>query len=76
MQAFKNSVIMAICNRVGIEGNMHFSGESIVIDANGDVLAKADDTEQIAYVDIDMQEVQKIRNAKSYTQLRRTEFYL
>ena len=55
---------------------MHFSGESIVIDANGDVLVKVDDTEQIAYVDIDMQEVQKIRNAKSYTQLRRTEFYL
>lgn len=76
MQAFQNSVIMAMCNRVGIEGNMYFSGESIVIDANGDVLAKADDTEQIAYVDIDMQEVQKIRNAKSYTQLRRTEFYL
>jgi predicted amidohydrolase len=76
MQAFQNSVILAMCNRVGIEGNMYFSGESIVIDANGDVLAKADDTEQIAYVDIDMQEVQKIRNAKSYTQLRRTEFYL
>lgn len=76
MQAFQNSVILAMCNRVGIKGNMHFSGESIVIDANGDVLAKADDTEQIAYVDIDMQEVQKIRNAKSYTQLRRTEFYL
>lgn len=76
MQAFQNSVILAMCNRVSIEGNMYFSGESIVIDANGDVLAKADDTEQIAYVDIDMQEVQKIRNAKSYTQLRRTEFYL
>lgn len=76
MQAFQNSVILAMCNRVGIEGNMYFSGESIVIDANGDVLAKADDTEQIAYVDIDMQEVQKIRNVKSYTQLRRTEFYL
>ena len=76
VQAFQNSVILAMCNRVGIEGNMHFSGESIVIDTNGDVLVKADDTEQIVYVDIDMKEVQKIRNAKSYTQLRRTEFYL
>ena len=76
VQAFQNSVILAMCNRVGIEGNMHFSGESIVIDANGDVLAKADDTEQIVYVDIDLQEAKKIRNAKSYTQLRRTEFYL
>lgn len=76
VQAFQNSVILAMCNRVGIEGNMHFSGESIVIDAKGDVLAKADDMEQIVYVDIDMQEAQKIRNAKPYTQLRRTEFYL
>ena len=76
VQAFQNSVILAMCNRVGIEGNMHFSGESIVIDAKGNVLAKADDTEQIVYVDIDLQEAKKIRNAKSYTQLRRTEFYL
>ncbi len=76
VQAFQNSVILAMCNRVGTEGNMCFSGESIVIDAKGDVLAKADDTEQTLYVDIDMQEALQIRNAKPYTQLRRTEFYL
>lgn len=76
VQAFQNSVILAMCNRVGTEGDMHFSGESIVIDAKGDVLAKADDTEQILYVDIDMQEALKIRNTKPYTQLRRPDFYL
>lgn len=76
VQAFQNSVILAMCNRVGTEGNMCFSGESIVIDAKGEVLVKADDTEQILYVDIDIQEALKIRNAKPYTQLRRTEFYL
>ncbi len=76
VQAFQNSVMLAMCNRVGIEENMHFSGESIVIDAKGEVLAKADDVEQIVYVDIDMREAKKIRNAKPYTQLRRTEFYL
>ena len=75
-QAFQNSVILAMCNRVGTEGNMCFSGESIVVDAKGDILAKADDTEQILYVDIDMQESLKIRNAKPYTQLRRPDFYL
>ena len=76
VQAFQNSVILAMCNRVGTEGNMCFSGESIVVDAKGDILAKADDTEQILYVDIDMQESLKIRNAKPYTQLRRPDFYL
>ena len=76
VQAFQNSVILAMCNRVGVEGNMHFSGESIVVDTNGEILAKADDTEQIVYVNIDMHEVKKIRDAKTYTQLRRTKFYL
>lgn len=76
VQAFQNSVIVAMCNRVGTEGNMCFSGESIVVDAKGEVLAKANDTEQILYVDIDMREAWKIRNAKPYTQLRRPEFYL
>ena len=76
VQAFQNSVILAMCNRIGTEGNMCFSGESIVVDAKGEVLAKADDTEQILYVDIDMQQALKIRNAKPYTQLRRPELYL
>ena len=51
VQAFQNSVMPAMCNRVGAEDEMHFSGESIVVDAHGNVLTKADDTEQIVYVD-------------------------
>lgn len=47
VQAFQNSAIIAMCNRVGQEGSMVFSGESVVIDANGDVLSKADDKERI-----------------------------
>lgn len=75
VQAFQNSVFVAMCNRVGIEGNMSFSGESIVVDANGEVLLKADDQEQILYVDIDLMEALKIRDKKTYTQLRRPEYY-
>ena len=37
---------------------------------------KVFDTEQILYVDIDMQESLKIRNEKPYTQLRRPDFYV
>ena len=65
-----------MCNRVGVEGDMAFSGESIVVDANGNVITKADDSEQIVYVDVDLENVQAIRASKPYTQLRRTEFYL
>lgn len=75
VQAFQNSAAIAMCNRVGMEGEMDFSGESIVVDANGNVLAKADDEEQILYVDIDLSESRKIRQSRPYTNLRRKEFY-
>lgn len=35
VQAFHNSVILAMCNRAGREGEMDFSGESMVVDAMG-----------------------------------------
>lgn len=73
-QTFQNSVMPAMCNRVGAEDEMHFSGKSIVVDAHGNVLTKADDTEQIVYVDADLSTVKKIRASKPYTQLRRREF--
>lgn len=39
-------------------------------------MAKADDKEQIMYVDVDVKKALEIRNQKTYTQLRRPEFYL
>lgn len=75
VQAFHNSVAIAMCNRVGEEGEMDFSGESIVVGANGEVIAKASDQEEILYADIDMKRSEKVRNSRPYTQLRRTEFY-
>ena len=75
VQAFHSSVAIAMCNRVGVEGEMHFSGESIAITAQGDTLYKADDSEQIVYVEMDPKQSGKIREAKTYTQLRRPEMY-
>ncbi len=45
---------IAMCNRVGMEGEMDFSGESIIVDANGNTVLKADDRERILYADIDL----------------------
>lgn len=75
VQSFHNSVAIAMCNRVGTEGEMEFSGESIVVDANGNVRKKANDAEQIIFVDVDLTESQKIRNSRPYIFLRRTELY-
>ena len=46
-QVFQNCVAVAMCNRVGSEGKMDFAGESLAVDANGRVIVKTDDTEQI-----------------------------
>jgi predicted amidohydrolase len=75
VQAFQNSVAIAMCNRVGTEGQMEFAGESIVTDANGNVVTMADDTEQLLMAEIDLQEASEIRSKKPYTTLRRTELY-
>lgn len=76
VQAFQNSVAIAMCNRVGREGNMDFSGKSIVTDANGSVIANAEDTAQLLYAEFDISQSQIIRDKRPYTQLRRNEFYL
>ncbi|MFQ5796244.1 MAG: carbon-nitrogen hydrolase family protein [Candidatus Bipolaricaulia bacterium] len=73
--AMQNNVFIAMCNRVGNERDMHFCGESIVVDPNGDVVAKADDTEQILYADIDLAAIEASRNESPYLKLRRPEIY-
>ncbi len=76
VQAMQNQVFIAMCNRVGTEGEMVFAGESLVIAPNGDVIAKADDKEQLLTCDIDLQEVKDAREKLNYLSLRRPEQYI
>ena len=76
VQAFQNSVAVAMCNRVGTEGDITFAGQSLFVDANGNVISKSNATEQLIYADIDLRQSTEIRKAKPYTDLRRTEFYM
>lgn len=41
VQAYQNNVFIAMCNRTGLEGDMDFVGESILVDCEGKVLQKA-----------------------------------
>ncbi len=75
VQAFQNSVAIAMCNRVGKEDNMCFAGQSIITDAKGTVIVKADDSEGLFYGEIDLAESRKIRGQKPYTNLRTPKFY-
>jgi predicted amidohydrolase len=75
VSAMQNGVFIAMCNRVGIEGEMDFCGESIVVDPNGDIVTKAGEGEQILYGDIDLSEVDRVRKMRPYLALRRPEVY-
>lgn len=75
VQAFQNSVNIAMCNRVGTEDQMEFSGESIALAYNGDVIACADDKERLLITDIDMAGISDVRNQKPYMGHRRPRFY-
>jgi predicted amidohydrolase len=73
--AVQNGVFIAMCNRVGMEGQMDFCGQSIVVDPNGGVLAKADDREQILYAELDIARVIQAQKERPYLALRRPEMY-
>jgi beta-ureidopropionase len=73
--AMQNGVYIACCNRVGIEDDMEFYGESIIVDPNGNIVAKADATEQILSADIDLSLVEVTRMNRPYLALLRTEAY-
>ncbi|MBR4979630.1 MAG: carbon-nitrogen hydrolase family protein [Clostridia bacterium] len=75
VQAFQNSVHIAMCNRVGKEGNMVFSGESLVSDCFGNVQSFAGSGEELLFAEIDLKTASDARKEKPYTSLRRKEFY-
>ena len=72
VQAFQNSVFVAMCNRVGKEDAMDFAGESLVVDDKGTTLIKGSDRQELLYCNLDLNEIKK----QTYLSLRRTSFYL
>jgi N-carbamoylputrescine amidase len=52
--AMQNNIFIAMTNRVGLEDEMYFAGQSLLVDPNGDVITILDDQEQISVVEIDV----------------------
>jgi len=73
--AMQNGVYIAMCNRVGIEDDMEFYGESIIVDPDGNIVAKAGEAEQILTADIDLSSVNEARKNRPYLALLRPETY-
>lgn len=70
-RAIENQAYVIGCNRVGTGGKLHYSGDSMIIDPLGTVLAQGDDTESIIYADIDASEVARVRAQFPFMQDRR-----
>jgi predicted amidohydrolase len=73
--AFQNGVFIAMCNRVGREGDMVFCGESTLVDPRGNIIAKAGASEQLLIAEINLDEAALARKERPYLSLRRTEMY-
>lgn len=73
--AMQNGVHVAMCNRIGFEGEMHFSGGSIVVGPEGEVVARAGDEEEVLVTEVDLAAVERSRGARTYLPLRRPDSY-
>lgn len=72
--AVQSGVFIALCNRVGLERDMDFCGQSLVVDPNGELVAKAGESEQVLYAEVDLDLIADSREARPYLKLRRPEF--
>ena len=75
IQAFHSSVFVAMVNRVGMEGQMNFCGESIIAGPAGETIRLGANEPELLLCEIELSQASALRDCKPYTQLRRTELY-
>lgn len=74
--AFQNGCFTALCNRVGEEERLVFSGESFVCDPSGRVIARAAQGEDaILLADLDLAQVESSHARRLFFRDRRPELY-
>jgi len=74
--AFQNGYFTALANRVGVEGKLHFSGESFVVDPEGRVLARGKSgAEDLVLADVDLSSCRTSTARRLFWKDRRPELY-
>ena len=74
--AFQNGYFTALCNRVGEEPRLTFSGESFVCDPAGRVVARAHaGSDDILFCDIDLEQADASHARRLFLRDRRGELY-
>lgn len=70
-RAIENQAYVIGCNRIGDGGNLHYVGDSRIVDPFGTVLADAGSQSTIIYADIDAATVLSVREKFPFLQDRR-----
>ena len=74
--AFQNGYFVALCNRIGREDCLDFSGESFVCAPDGAVIARAGrQIEEILYVEVDLASIATSHARQLFLKHRRPELY-
>lgn len=69
VQAFQNTLFVAMCNRVGSEGDMTFSGQSLLAGPDGSLLEKADNAEHLMILDVPLEAAARERAKRPWLTL-------
>lgn len=72
-RAMENEIPVIICNRLGTEGSLNFCGDSMVIDAAGEILLSLKQQEKMQTVELPIK--QQLDPKMSYTTNRRKDLY-
>jgi predicted amidohydrolase len=74
--AFQNGYFVALCNRVGREDRLEFSGESFVCAPDGAVIARAGrGSDEILYADVELASTAASHARRLFLKHRRPELY-
>jgi 5-aminopentanamidase len=74
-RALENQLFIAYINRTGTENELTYSGKSCIVGPDGSVLASADESSKLLFVDLDQSAIQRERGRFSYLQERRFDCY-
>jgi N-carbamoylputrescine amidase len=73
--AIANGIFVAAVNRVGVEDEMTFYGESFVADPFGEILVRAAAEEEVLIADLDLGRIRELRDLLHFLRDRRIETY-
>jgi 5-aminopentanamidase len=74
-RALENQLFIAYINRTGTEDDLTYSGKSCIVGPDGTVLACADESPKLLFLDLDQLAIQRERSRFSYLQERRFDCY-